>query len=216
MLYYSKAEFDMGQFVYLNADTVQSDYRYYQDNKHFIQLANIIHENETIVEMVNLINENKIRKHYDYQFGDNNCSAKEFDWILKDLPTSTRPVHKQEITEKTLRASIATYFAIVFCLDYDRDIFSFYYKLFTGKPVETVVKTLVRILYKSKEKRWTQQYRVARALFDQIAIITNLEYKDIALRTSQASQLKLFPQLEDHQLEKNWSDGKVVFKLKIF
>ena len=50
------------------------------------------------------------------------------------------------------------------------------------------------------KKKLTEHYNTAKALFDKTTTMMNLRYKDIALMTTGASELKLFKELRNHTL----------------
>ena len=80
-------------------------------------------------------------------------------------------------------------------------------------PLETILKTLARVLLVAKEKKLTEHYETALALLDKIRTMMNLQYRDIALLTTGAAELELFQQLRDHRLnhDKNGAEQLVLF-----
>ena len=66
-------------------------------------------------------------------------------------------------------------------------------------PLETILKTLARVLFVAKEKELTEHYQTAKAILDKVTTMMNLQYRDIALLTTGYSDLKDYPDLKDHQ-----------------
>ena len=122
-------------------------------------------------------------------------------------PTSKEPVYKQELSLKTLETALWYYFKLVFCPDIDLSLALFYEYLILDNitilnspfPLDTVLRTLTRVSLEAMEKKQREQYNVANTLLDRAATILNLQYKDIVVMTSQASQL--IEVFEDHQLD---------------
>ena len=86
------------------------------------------------------------------------------------------------------------------CPSIDFQTFDFYQNLFENFPLETVLKTLARILLEANDKSLTEQYQAAKTLFDKITEMMNLQYRDIAVITTGLLDLEMYPQLKDHQL----------------
>ena len=80
-------------------------------------------------------------------------------------------------------------------------------------PLETILKTLARVLLVAKEKKLTEHYQTAKALLDKITAMMNLQYRDIALLTTGAAELELYQELKDYRLnhEKNGSEQLLSF-----
>ena len=124
---------------------------------------------------------------------------------------STEPIYAEEITEESLEIANSITFAICFCssdLESDNKDFElkkFYQELFEKFSLETVLKVLARITSFTKEKKLVQYYNTAKKLFDKTTRIMNLRNKDIAVLTTADSELDLYPDLRNHQVNK----GKV-------
>ena len=99
-----------------------------------------------------------------------------------------------------LEIATSLYHRIVFCPDYDPLIVKYYEDLVTNFPLETILKTLARVLLVAKEKKLTEHYQTAKALLDKITTMMNLQYRDIAVMTTGASELKLYQQLNNYHL----------------
>ena len=116
---------------------------------------------------------------------------------------SMEAVSKEEIIKDTLERAAAIYFRIVFCPDYDPEIVKFYQDLFENFSLETVLRTLARILYVAREKRLAEHYNTAWTLFDKTTRMMELQHRDIALLTTGAAELEHFADLKSHQLNKD-------------
>ena len=92
------------------------------------------------------------------------------------------------------------YHRIVFCPNYDPLIVQFYEELVDNFPLETILKTLARVLLVAKEKKLREHYGAALALLERITTMMNLQYRDIAVMTTGAAELELFQHLKDHLL----------------
>ena len=108
------------------------------------------------------------------------------------------PSYKNEISEETLEEATEIYFRIAFCPDIEQEVVEFYQKLFQYSPPETVLKTLVRILYVANENKWTEHYNIAKTLFDKTANTMDLHFRDLAVLTTTASDLELYQELQKH------------------
>ena len=97
--------------------------------------------------------------------------------------------------------AVTIYFRIVFCPDYDPEIVKFYQELFENFSLDTVLRTLARILYVSREKNLAEHYNTAWALFDKTTTMMKLQHRDIALLTTRAAELEHFPDLKSYKLD---------------
>ena len=95
----------------------------------------------------------------------------------------------------------------MFCPDYDPLIVQFYEDLVENFPLDTILKTLARVLLVAKEKDLTELYQTAKAILDKITTMKNLQYRDIAVMTTGAAELELYPQLNDYYLNHDTTDG---------
>ena len=130
--------------------------------------------------------------------------------LISDLSQniSMEAISKEEITKDTLERAAAIYFRNVFCPDYDPEIVKFYQDLFENFSLETVLRTLARILYVAREKRLAEHYNTAWTLFDKTTRMMELQHRDIALLTTGAAELEHFADLKSHQLNKQILDSK--------
>ena len=117
------------------------------------------------------------------------------------------PIH-EDITEESLDIAARIYFGFVFCPNFDPETVIFYQELIGKFSLETIIKILARNLLVANEKGLTEHYNTAKALFDRISSIMNLQYKDIAVFTTAQSEIELYPELVNHQLKNPIKDRK--------
>ena len=193
--------FEASEEEYEYAEEYEYKTNSYEDNnKHFIHLANIIHEQNGVTDemkaMTDTIWLGKIE--------EETCTVGDISERSKDILYSkyekvpVEPSYKNEISEETLEEATEIYFRIAFCPDIEQEVVEFYQKLFQYSPPETVLKTLVRILYVANENKWTEHYNIAKTLFDKTANTMDLHFRDFAVLTTTASDLELYQELQNH------------------
>ena len=188
---------------YTPPQDTQPDPSFTEDNKHFVQLARIIQlqgvgGEEGLEGLVLDMRREKMEEEREScQLGKVSKTAEK---ILSEIyqNLSIEAVENQEITKETLERATAIYIRLVFCPDYDPEIVKFYHDLFENFSLETILRTLARILYVAREKRLTEHYSTAWTLFDKITRMMELQHKDIALMTTGFTDLKQYPQLTNH------------------
>ena len=183
---------------------LRPDDKFVEDNKLFILLANILHQSngqtEDIEDLVQAIRKEKQKEkqtrnsEFCRNFENENMILTKYENI------SMKPIHSGEISEESLEAAASLYHSIVFCPDSDPLIVKFYKNLVEHFPLETILKTLARILLVAKEKELTEHYQTAKAILDKLTTIMNLQYRDIAVMTTGASELRLYQQLNNYHL----------------
>ena len=189
------------------AQDIRPDYRFVSDNKPFIGLANIIHENKGVSEeLKELVNQNIM-----------NCGNGQGAWselgekieeniIEKFNNISTEPIYADEIIEESLESANAIILGMFSCLP--KDVVEFSRIIIENYQLETLVKVLARMLSVPNEKKLTRYYRIAKNLFDKTSSLMNLSNKNIAVLTTAASDLAQYPDLTNHQLSKEISRSK--------
>ena len=187
---------------------IQPDQRYLEANKHFILLANGIHQHHggltgDLQELLDDIREKKMWNMY------TGCTEAEEKSKLQDLLSkryeniAAEAIHKDDITEETLEIAAEIYFTVVTCPFVNSRISSilqpvhrFYKDLFERQSLETALKSLARILYvmvNENEKVYQyEEYNVAKALFDKVTTVLKLKNRDIAMMTTAASELERY------------------------
>ena len=180
------------------------------DNQIFVLLANVVHQDSGVSEeLQEVLDDDKKDKVVDIDCrpGKHSSSVSERLWGMYEN-ISTDPIYVEEISRETLETTAQIYLGMTFCPS-SQDIVQFYHDLFLSTvPLETVLKTLARILYVSRERQLTMHYQIAKALFDKIYTMMNLHYKDIAVSTTGATQLKLYPDLKNYQPNQEIIDSK--------
>ena len=177
------------------------------ENREFVKIVNIIYqeERERLSDQFNseylteLKTEVKREKSREQQ-----CTVGEVSPAMDSLIAARyqyndlvniyyNPEH-HDVTEKILEMAADLYFSMVFCPD------RFYQDLLDHFPLETVLRSLARILLVASEKRLSDHYSAAKVLFDKTSSLTNLQYRDIAALTTGASELILYPELQNYQV----------------
>ena len=140
---------------YTPPQEVQPDTSFTEDNKHFVRLANISQlQGGRAGGMEGLVDDITREK-----MKGERCNVGEVSKTAEILISgisqniSMEAISKKEITKDTLERAAAIYFRIVFCPDYDPEIVKFYQDLFENFSLETVLRTLARMLYVAREKR---------------------------------------------------------------
>ena len=178
------------------------------DNKAFIGLANIIHENKGVSEeLKGLVNQNIMKcKNGDLEEKIKQNIFKKFNNI------STEPIYADEITEESLESAKAIIFALHFCSS-EVKLLKLYEEIIRKYPLETVLKVLARMLSVPNEKKLNRHYNTAKNLFDKTSSLMNLSNKHIAVLTTAASDLARYPDLTNHQVSQEISRSKFLFPL---
>ena len=184
-------------------DQSQPDPRFLEDNKHFIVLANIVHQHGGLTgelqELLDGLREEKMQNMY------RTCGEEEEKRKFQDLLNkkygniSAETIDKDDITEDTLDIAADLYFTVITC-PFQNDkmsfIFKFYKKLFEKESLETALKSLARILYVMVNENngvyEYEEYNIAKALFDKTTSVLNLKNRDIAMMTTPASELERY------------------------
>ena len=105
--------------------SVQPASKHIENNKYYIQIANVIHENHGIPDdmatfLKNLRRNKLLNKSYvGCTDGNSNNSQVNLSLLSKQYnKISLKAIHKNKITEETLEIAAGIYFSVVFCLDY--------------------------------------------------------------------------------------------------
>lgn len=182
---------------------LQPDQSYLQHNKHFILLANLITQHDDLTgdleELLGGVREEKMQNVY------RTCTEAEEKRKFQDLISekygniTAEPIHPDDIKGKTLEIAADIYFTVVTCPFQNSrisGILHFYKNLFERQSLETVLKSLARILYvmvnENNKVYEYEEYNVAKALFDKVTAVLNLKNRDIAMMTTAASVLERY------------------------
>ena len=190
---------------------IRPDYRFVSDNKPFIGLANIIHENKGVSEeLKELVNQNIMNCENGHGTWEELGEKIEQNIIEKFNNISTEPIYADEITEESLESANAIIFGMFFCSS-EFKLLKLYQTIIRTYPLETVLKVLARMLPVSNEKKLNRYYNTAKNLFDKTSSLMNLSNKHIAVLTTAASDLARYPDLTNHQVSQEISRSKFLF-----
>ena len=183
---------------------LQPDYKFKEHNKHFIRLANVVHQNLFNSELHELRKSIKEEKKVEAD-----CSVGELGSNIESLiidkfgNISQDSVYKDNITEESLERAARIYFASAFCPDIEaeNETHTYYRDLFVNEmfSLETVLKTLARILFVANEKKLTDHYKLAKSLFNRMTDMMNLQYRDIAVLTTSQTELRTYQELVQYK-----------------
>ena len=196
-------------WFYTEPEGLQPEYNYLESNKHFLLMANVIHQvagaEEDLRKLVNDMIIEKKGKCSTGQVSEENSKLLS----AKYGNITTEAIYKNEITEETLESTARLYFGVIFCPDSDQGTEEFYESLLEKFPIETIVKTLARILSVANEKKLTEHYQTAMDIFDKISTMLNFQSRDIVRMTTPASELELYPDLQSSE-NSHGNDGNVL------
>ena len=164
-----------------------NDNIYKDDNKEFTRLANFIHEKGLRFGENLLIELSKSEKE----------SQKESNFAEYNF--STEAVNNN-VSDETLELAAKIYFSLVFSPDNRDSTVEFYQNLFENFPVESILKTLARLVYVARNKKLTEHYRTAMFFFNEITRSMNSTFKDIAVMTTSFTELQEYEDLKSHQV----------------
>ena len=175
-------------------------------NGQFIRFANYLHEGDAdsqnfLEGMTSLA----LRINRD-QEGYDECEVRGYHGGPDLGQVREGSVFRENLTRHTLELAAKSYFDAMFCTDHDPKMVEFYQNLLETFPLETVLKSLARILLVSNKKRLTSDYIIAKALFDKLTTMMNLQYKDILLLTTGAAETELYEDIENHQMDPEFRD----------
>ena len=116
------------------------------------------------------------------------------------------PIYKDDITNETLEITAEIYSRIVFNLD--QNVIGnvlFYQNMFETFPLETILKTLARILLETKLGKNNPDYKTAKAVFIKITKMLNLTNRDVEVSTTAAEELSFYPDegLDNYQVNRD-------------
>ena len=185
----------------------ESEAYYLDDNRQFILYANYLHRDD--IDNRNFLDENTRQLMIQNRVWETASECQRIgghDITGLDKLETWEPIFRDNITRQTLDLAARCYFNAMFCSDHDPEMVEFYQNLLLHFPLETVLKSLARILFVTNKKKLTSDYIVAKTLFDKITTMMDLQYKDIVLLTTRATEIELYEDLEDHQLDPEFRD----------
>ena len=104
---------------------------------------------------------------------------------------SMKPIYKDDISNETLEITAEIYSRVVFNLDHITNVM-FYQNMFETFPLETILKTLARILLETKPDKNTPDYKTAKGVFIKMTKMLNLTNRDVVVSTTAAQELSLY------------------------
>ena len=178
------------------------------DNRLFTQLANILHRDQGLSKEVKDISLQR-RSQTECITGEVSQEVQTLmSGILEDI--SVEPIYQDDITEESLELAAAVYFDLTFCPDVHLPKVEYYQNLFQNFPLEAILKTLARVLSVAREKNLVENYQTAKALFNKTTEMLGLQYRDVAVMSSRATELQHYQELRDHQVSEDFSQGKMI------
>ena len=185
LFYYSNIGFCSWRFN----ETVEGERKYLSDNKHFIQLVNLLHaRGHTITEdhlktiRYRLLNDktsivcDRYGKLPEYALLAVEL-IKEYDNI------SSQPIYITEVTEETLETAAEIYFKLTNCPTYNVEMKDYYLKLIKDFPLSTIIITLARLTSTQIESK-SVKLESARLLLLRVSDILDLDYRRILAVTT--------------------------------
>ena len=125
---------------------------------------------------------------------------------------SKKPIYKDDISNETLKRTAEIYSRIVSNLEQSVvGNILFYHNMFQSFRLETVLKTLARILLETKRDKTNPDYKTARAVFIKITKMLNLTNRDVAVSTTAAQELSFYHHeawLDNLQVNQELFNGK--------
>ena len=117
-----------------------------------------------------------------------------------------KPIYKDDISNETLKITAEIYSRSVFNLDQHvvRNVL-FYQNMFETFSLETILKTLARILIETKTGKNNPDYKTAKAVFIKMTKMLNLTNRDLEVSTTAAQEFSLFPddELENYEISQD-------------
>ena len=199
-------------WTHLKPEEVKRSYLFLDndENRQFIKIANVIHEEKGVsVDMMKLLENIRSEKKQESHCETGQMTEKIINLISRKYEdVSLEPVYKDQMTEETLSVASEVYFEMIFCPNYDPETVQFYENLLQNFSLESILKTLARILLMSNQTSKTEHYITAKALFDKVSGMLNLRHREIAAITTPASLLERYQELETLQIDNTFIEGR--------
>ena len=184
----------------------QSD-SYQSDNRQFIIFANFLHTGDAgSRKYLEHVTTRKLNENRGWESLNECQTFQNQDISGLERAVTAEPSFRDNITRHTLELAAKFYFDAMFCFDHDPKMVESSQNLLETFPLETVLKSLARILFVTNKKRLTSDYIIAKALFDKLTTMMNLQYKDILLLTTGAAETELYEDIENHQMDPEFRD----------
>lgn len=123
-----------------------------------------------------------------------------------------KPIYKDDISNETLEIAAEIYSRIVFNLD--QKIVTnvlFYQNMFETFPLETILKTLARILFFTKPDKNNPDYKTAKGVLIKMTKMLNLTNRDVEVSTTAAQELSLYQDdgLDNYEISQDITRSKI-------
>ena len=141
---------------------------FHYDNQWFTLLANVIHQESGLSQdLEEVLADNNRQKVMEAECRAGKVSSTVTKILEEKFENiSSSPIHEEEISGETLEIATQIYLGLTFCPSV-QDVVQFYRDLTLGTvPLETVLKTLARILYVANGRELSEHYQIAKSLFD--------------------------------------------------
>ena len=164
----------------------EREFKYREDNKHFIKLANILHTSQNKEEvwegirskrflyLITVLEEPKC-------VGENLNNQKTVELIQSFFTlfpwVSNKPIFENEISKETLEEAQKMFYYLTRCPNYYETapvLRTFFYKLLNHFPLKTSLITIVRIIDTCLKTKKTNEMRVANELLKKLDEIVGL------------------------------------------
>ena len=164
----------------------EREYKYREDNKHFIKLANLLHTGQNKEEIWKKIRQ----KRFGYLTGlieeetcvGENLNRKKSIELTQDLFSlfswvSNKPIFENQISPDTLAEAQRMFYYLTRCPNYydtTLELRTFFYKLINNFPLKTILITIVRIIETTMRNKKKNEMMVANELLRKLDEIVDL------------------------------------------
>ena len=168
----------------------EREYKYREDNKYFIKLANLLHSSQNKAEIWREIREKRFR----YLTGiveeetcvGENLNHKKRVELMQDLFSlfswvSNKPIFENQISAETLAEAQQMFYYLTRCPNYYETALvlrTFFYKLINNFPLKTILITIVRIFESTVKNKKRNEMMVANDLLRKLDEIIGLNIKN--------------------------------------
>ena len=166
--------------------TIEREYKYRDDNKPFIKLANLLHARQNKSEIWNEIK----KKRFQYLtniieeevcVGENLNRKKSLQLIQKFFSSfpwvSNKPIFENQISPKTLAETQRMFYYLTRCPNYydtALDLRNFFWRLINLFPLKTILLTIVRMVETTMKNKKKDEMMAANELLKKIDKIVAL------------------------------------------
>ena len=170
-------------------ETVQPDQKYLSENKEFIQLVNVLYDNQSeVFERLKEERHNSLNIYHECHHGKLSEVTGEVQLPSFDN-TSTEPLSENVISEDILNTAGWFYFYFTHCPDENIDMRDFYKELFDKFSMRTILTTLARFYLTSLETG-SEKLMSSRVILEEILKVPGISVKDYIQLTTKLSDLE--------------------------